>query len=74
MLFLQGTRDRLADIDEIKSVCNVLGERVSLAVIEGADHSFGFLKSAQRDPASIFAELAKIAATWCKETASQRVT
>lgn len=44
-LFLQGTRDTLAEIDLIKEVCNNLAQ-AHLVIIEGADHSFKLLKSA----------------------------
>lgn len=40
MLFLQGTRDALADYELVKMVVARLGERVTLATFEGADHSF----------------------------------
>ena len=40
MLFLQGTRDALADCDLVKMVVARLGERATLATFEGADHSF----------------------------------
>jgi predicted alpha/beta-hydrolase family hydrolase len=40
MLFLQGTRDELADVDLIRSVTDELGERATLRLITDADHSF----------------------------------
>ena len=40
MLFLQGTRDSLADLKLLRPVCNKLGKLAELYVIEGADHSF----------------------------------
>jgi predicted alpha/beta-hydrolase family hydrolase len=39
MLFLQGTRDTLAKLDLIESVCSSL-PKATLIKIEGADHSF----------------------------------
>jgi uncharacterized protein len=39
MLFLQGTRDALAQWDLIESVCSSL-PKATLIKIEGADHSF----------------------------------
>lgn len=44
-LFLQGTRDTLADLDLIKEVCKTLPQ-AQLVIIEGGDHSFKVLKSA----------------------------
>jgi len=40
MLFLQGTRDSLADLDSIRKVCKGLGKLATLEIIEGGDHSF----------------------------------
>src|SRR4051794_6450686 len=40
MLFLQGTRDALADIDLLKPVVKGLGKRTTLHLTEAADHSF----------------------------------
>ncbi|HYF38638.1 MAG TPA: alpha/beta family hydrolase [Gemmatimonadales bacterium] len=40
MLFLQGTRDTFARLDLITDVCQRLGARATLRVLEGADHSF----------------------------------
>jgi len=43
-LFLQGTRDTLADFDLIEEVCRSL-KRATLVKMEGGDHSFKTLKS-----------------------------
>jgi predicted alpha/beta-hydrolase family hydrolase len=40
MLFLQGTRDKLAELDLLKPVIAALGARATLHLVEGADHSF----------------------------------
>jgi len=40
MLFLQGTRDALADIDLVRQVADELGEGAALVQIPDADHSF----------------------------------
>jgi len=40
MLFLQGTRDKLAELELLKPVIAGLGERATLHMVEGADHSF----------------------------------
>src|SRR2546425_8075769 len=44
MLFLQGTRDTLADLNLLRPVCDRLGPRATLRVIDTADHSFHVLK------------------------------
>src|SRR6185312_3746433 len=40
MLFLQGTGDKLAELDLLRPVVKKLGGRATLHPIEGADHSF----------------------------------
>ena len=64
MLFLQGTRDRLAQIDLMRSVVADLGRLAELHVIEGADHSFNMLKRSGRSNAEVIDELATHSASW----------
>ncbi len=64
MLFLQGSRDRLAQLDLLAPVVARLGERARLEVIGGADHSFAVLKRSGRDPAEVLDELAARLAAW----------
>jgi predicted alpha/beta-hydrolase family hydrolase len=40
LLFLQGTRDALADLDRLRPLVGGLGKRATLALFEDADHSF----------------------------------
>lgn len=40
MLFLQGTRDELADLDQLRDALTPLGDRATLEVFDDADHSF----------------------------------
>src|SRR5712671_2779258 len=48
MLFLQGTRDELADLNLLRPVCAKLGAHATLHVIDTADHSFHLLKKSGR--------------------------
>jgi predicted alpha/beta-hydrolase family hydrolase len=64
MLFLQGTRDTLAALDLMRPVCDHLGARATLHVVEGADHSFGVLKRSGRTNAEVVAELGATISTW----------
>jgi len=66
MLFLQGTRDALADLKLLRPVCAKLGPRATLHVIEKADHSFHVLKSSGRNDAEVLRELAETAASWAE--------
>jgi len=66
MLFLQGTRDGLAELDRITAVCGRLGSRATLHVVEGADHSFAVLKRSGRSEAEVMDELANSLGSWCR--------
>ncbi len=66
MLFLQGTRDALADLTLLRPVCAKLGPRAKLHVIESADHSFHVLKSSGRNDAEVLRELVETAASWAE--------
>lgn len=65
MLFLQGTRDGLADLKLMTRVCRKL-PRAKLKFIEGADHSFGVLKRSGRSPEDVFGELASESVAFIK--------
>jgi predicted alpha/beta-hydrolase family hydrolase len=64
MLFFQGTRDKLAELELLRPVCNDLGKRAQLHIIEGADHSFGVLKRSGRDSQGVLHELGTTVADW----------
>ena len=66
MLFLQGTRDELADLKLLKPICKKLGERAMLHAIETADHSFHVLKKSGRSDAEVLRELAETTAWWAE--------
>jgi predicted alpha/beta-hydrolase family hydrolase len=57
MLFVQGTRDGLADLDLLRPVAEGLGDRATLHVVEGGDHSFKVLKRSGRSEDEVFAEI-----------------
>ena len=51
MLFLQGTRDELADTNLLQSLVEHLGERATLRLFADADHSFHVpARSGRKDP------------------------
>jgi predicted alpha/beta-hydrolase family hydrolase len=64
MLFLQGTRDALADLTLLRPVCAKLGAQATLHVIETADHAFHVLKSSGKTDEQVLRELAETAASW----------
>jgi predicted alpha/beta-hydrolase family hydrolase len=64
MLFLQGSRDALADLALLRSVVEWLGERASLHVFDDADHSFHVpVRSGRRD-ADVRREMLDALAAW----------
>src|SRR5438034_9630028 len=65
-LFLQGTRDTLADLKLLRPICTKLGARATLHIIETADHSFHVLKSSGRTDADVLQELAETTVSWAK--------
>ncbi len=64
MLFLQGTRDSLAQLDLIEGVCRRLGERATLRIVEGGDHSFKVLKRSGRTEREVLEELVVAIGRW----------
>jgi predicted alpha/beta-hydrolase family hydrolase len=64
MLFLQGTRDTLADLTLLKPICEDLGSLATLHIIEAADHSFHMLKKSDKTDAQVMRELAQTTASW----------
>jgi hypothetical protein len=71
MLFLQGTRDKLADLNLLRPICAQLGARATLHIIESADHSFHVLKSSGKTDSEVLQELARTAATWTQRLRGQ---
>jgi uncharacterized protein len=64
MLFLQGTRDALADLGLLKPIVKGLGNKATLHLAEGADHSFHVLKSSGRNDGEVLAEILDAFAAW----------
>jgi predicted alpha/beta-hydrolase family hydrolase len=67
MLFLQGTRDTLADLTLLQTVIKKLGSLATLHVIESADHSFHVLKRSGKTDEAVLTELAQTTASWCEK-------
>lgn len=64
MLFLQGSRDALAALEELRPVCEALGARATLQVFADADHSFHVPARSGRNDAQVRAELLDGLAAW----------
>lgn len=57
MLFVQGTRDALADLELMRAAFASLGSRATLHIVEGGDHSFKVLKRSGRDAGVVADEI-----------------
>jgi predicted alpha/beta-hydrolase family hydrolase len=66
MLFLQGTRDALADLNLLTPLLQKLGARATLKRIEEADHSFHVPARSGRTDAEVLDELAESLTNWAK--------
>lgn len=64
MLFLQGTSDRLADLELLEPVVKNLGRRATLHLVEGADHSFHVPVRSGRKDSDVMAEMLDRFAAW----------
>jgi predicted alpha/beta-hydrolase family hydrolase len=64
MLFLQGTRDALADASLMQQVVTHLGKPASVQFIDNADHSFHVPASSGRTDAQIADDLQEAIARW----------
>jgi predicted alpha/beta-hydrolase family hydrolase len=63
LLFLQGSRDDLADLSLLRPIVSSL-PRAQMRVIEGADHSFHVLRRSGRTDPEVLDELAAAIADW----------
>ena len=71
MLFLQGSRDALAELKLLKSLCAKLGKRSELFIVDGGDHSFHMLKSSKKSDEQILDEVVSKAALWMRTISGQ---
>lgn len=63
-LFLAGTRDALAQLDLLQEVIDGLNERVTLHLIQTADHSFRVLKRTRESSEDPIEEACRVARGW----------
>ena len=64
MLFLSGTRDKLAVLDLLEPVCENLGDKVTLHLLDTADHGFKVLKRSRKSDEDVFVEMARVLSEW----------
>jgi len=65
MLFLQGTRDKLAELELLEPVVQRLGRRATLHLIAQADHAFHVPARSGRNDRAVMNELTQAFAVWC---------
>ena len=66
MLFLQGTRDALAELPQLQPLCEALGSRATLLLLQDADHSFHVPSRSGRTDAEIRNEMLNALASWIR--------
>jgi predicted alpha/beta-hydrolase family hydrolase len=64
MLFLSGTRDKLAELELLKPVCERLGGMATLHLLDTADHSFKVLKRSRKTDEDVFVEISRAIREW----------
>lgn len=64
MLFLTGTRDKLAELDLLKPVVENLGDLATLHLLDTADHSYKVLKRTRESKEDVFVEMARVVREW----------
>lgn len=70
MLFLQGTRDALADVGLLRTVVRKLGTSATLSFFAEADHSFHVPAKTGRKDGEVLAEILDTARDWMLNQAS----
>ena len=71
MLFLQGTRDKLASLDQLESLCNKLGGHATLKLFADADHSFHVPARTGRKDAQVLGDVLDALAAWLDNVVSR---
>jgi uncharacterized protein len=69
MLFLQGTRDKLASLDLLEPLLESVEPRPRLHVVEGADHGFHVLKRSGRSDDEVLDEICSAFEAWADSLA-----
>jgi predicted alpha/beta-hydrolase family hydrolase len=73
MLFVQGTRDQLADLQLLQTLAGQLGARATLKLFQDADHSFHVpARTGRKDP-EIMAEISDALADWIGKAIARTV-
>lgn len=71
MLFMQGTRDALAELTLLEPIIKNLGKKATLHVVDGGDHSFHVLARSGRKDADVMSEICDAMAAWIGKVAAR---
>jgi len=74
MLFLQGTRDALAELSELEPVVHSLGHHATLKLFADADHSFHVPARSGRKDAEVLSEMLDAFAAWAVNLKTNHAT
>jgi predicted alpha/beta-hydrolase family hydrolase len=74
MLFLQGTRDRLASLDQLEPLCKDLGSRATLKLFADADHSFRVPARTGRKDMQVLGNVIDALAAWLESVTTPRAS
>jgi predicted alpha/beta-hydrolase family hydrolase len=67
MLFLQGSKDTLAELSLLEPLVRKLGHKATLHVVDGADHSFHVPARSGRRDADVLADILDTLAAWANK-------
>lgn len=71
MLFLQGTRDALAELSLLRPLVGRLGKHATLTLFEGADHSFHVAAKTGRTDTQVRSDALDALAAWARRVAAR---
>jgi predicted alpha/beta-hydrolase family hydrolase len=67
MLFLSGTRDELAELSLLRSVCTRLGKIATIHLLDTADHGFKILKKTRASDEDVYVEMGRVVREWASQ-------
>jgi predicted alpha/beta-hydrolase family hydrolase len=74
MLFVQGTRDDLAELALVRALVDRLAARATLVEIDDADHAFHVRRQSGSDDAAVIERIADVMHDWMARFADPGTT
>jgi predicted alpha/beta-hydrolase family hydrolase len=68
VLFVQGTRDALCDLEVLKAQLPLIAAPVTLQIVEGGDHSFKVPRSTGKDQQDVWRDMSVAILSWLTKT------